>query len=106
MILTAREAIAEMIATASHSHQNCALPTDLTRWAAAIEAELDAREETRQSKAAMGDSLLFRIKGWIGSAAWRVFLWANETNAEDYWSYIYEQERARLRRTGGTDAGE
>jgi len=53
----------------------------------------------------MGELPLWtRLKLWIGGIAWRVFLWANETSEGDYWSYIYEQERARLRGAGkGTE---
>ena len=41
---------------------------------------------------------LTRIRGWIGGLAWCVFLWGNEMSAEDYWQFVYEEERARRRR--------
>lgn len=44
------------------------------------------------------------LRGKIGDLGWMLFLWGNETTAEDYWSYVYEQERANKRKAapGGT----
>lgn len=40
----------------------------------------------------MGDlSIWWRIKEWIGSLAWRVFLWANETTEEKYLAGDYQR---------------
>jgi len=34
------------------------------------------------------------LKQWIAGIGWRLFLWGNNTTAEEYWKQIYEQEKA------------
>ena len=38
-------------------------------------------------------SIIARIKLYIGSIAWKLFLWGNGFTEEEYWERIYEQEK-------------
>ena len=40
-------------------------------------------------------SILEKLRQFIGSIAWRVFLWSISSTEEIYWEDIYEQERRR-----------
>mgnify|MGYP001575279770 CR=1 FL=1 len=39
-------------------------------------------------------SLIIRLKEWIASIGWKLFIWGNSTTQEKYWEEIYEQEKA------------
>lgn len=34
-----------------------------------------------------------RVKQWIASIGFRLFIWGNETTEEEYWEEIYQQEK-------------
>lgn len=40
-------------------------------------------------------TLLERIREWIGGIGWRLFLWGMNLTADSYWKQIYEQEKMR-----------
>lgn len=42
------------------------------------------------------ETLLDKIRGKIGSMAWKVFIWSIRMTQEQYWRAIYEQEKALL----------
>ena len=49
----------------------------------------------------MGELSMWQaVKAWIGSLAWRVFIWANDTTEEKYWQEIardfYENDREQI----------
>ena len=33
-----------------------------------------------------------KIKQWIASIGWQLFMWGNDITVEEYWNEIYEQE--------------
>lgn len=41
-----------------------------------------------------GLSIAEKLRSWIGSRAFRAFLWANRTTAEKYWEEVYQIEKA------------
>lgn len=42
--------------------------------------------------------ILERLRSWIGSRAFRMFIWANRTTNEKYWREVYEIEKAYIAR--------
>lgn len=38
------------------------------------------------------ESILIRIKMFIASIGWKLFIWGNNYTEEEYWQSIYEQE--------------
>ena len=40
-------------------------------------------------------SILTRLRLWIGSIGWRMFIWGADTTEEKYWDDIYELEKMR-----------
>ena len=40
-------------------------------------------------------SILTRLRLWIGSIGWRMFIWGADTTEEKYWDDIYELEKIR-----------
>lgn len=40
------------------------------------------------------ETLLGKIKSWIASKGFKLFLWGNDISEEDYWESIYQQEKA------------
>jgi len=40
-------------------------------------------------------SILTRLRLWIGSIGWRMFIWGADTTEEKYWDDIYELEKLR-----------
>ena len=42
-------------------------------------------------------SVWCRIKNFIGSIGWRVFLWSEGIREERYWEIIYEQEKRLIK---------
>jgi hypothetical protein len=40
-------------------------------------------------------SILTRLRLWIGSIGWRMFIWGVDTTEEKYWDDIYELEKLR-----------
>ena len=43
-------------------------------------------------------TIIERIKKWIASIAWNLFIWGSDFTEEEYWQRIYEQEKAYLER--------
>lgn len=43
----------------------------------------------------MGYTLKQRIKDFISSIVWPIFLWSIDETEERYWNQIYEQEKFR-----------
>lgn len=41
----------------------------------------------------MKDTIPQRIKSFIASLAWRMFVWSNNSSEEEYWEMIYNQEK-------------
>ena len=39
-------------------------------------------------------SILTRLRLWIGSIGWRMFIWGVDTTEEKYWNDIYELEKS------------
>ena len=39
--------------------------------------------------------ILTRLRLWIGSIGWRMFIWGADTTEEKYWDDIYELEKLR-----------
>lgn len=50
-------------------------------------------------------SIKNKIKEFIASVGWRLFLWGNSMTAEEYWSQIYEQEKAYRENLDTTSKG-
>jgi hypothetical protein len=38
--------------------------------------------------------ILTRLRLWIGSIGWRMFIWGADTTEEKYWNTIYEIEKS------------
>jgi hypothetical protein len=37
--------------------------------------------------------ILTRLRLWIGSIGWRMFIWGMNTTEEEYWNSMYEWEK-------------
>ena len=42
----------------------------------------------------MGESLGQKIRMFVASIGWKLFIWGNQFTEEEYWSQIYEQEKS------------
>ena len=53
----------------------------------------------------MGEMSIFgKVKCFIGSMSWKLFLWSISMSDHEYWRTIYEQEAAQVaNEAGGTD---
>jgi hypothetical protein len=40
-------------------------------------------------------SILTRLRLWIGSIGWKMFIWGVDTTEKKYWDDIYELEKLR-----------
>ncbi len=45
------------------------------------------------------ETLLERLKRFLGSIGWKLFIWGNNFTQEEYWERIFQQELAHKRRT-------
>ena len=41
----------------------------------------------------MKDTIIQRIKSFIASLGWKMFIWGNDFTEEEYWEMIYNQEK-------------
>lgn len=39
------------------------------------------------------ETLLERLKRFLGSIGWKLFIWGNDFTQEEYWERIYRQEK-------------
>ena len=39
------------------------------------------------------ETLLERLKRFLGSIGWKLFIWGNGFTQEEYWERIYQQEK-------------
>jgi hypothetical protein len=40
-------------------------------------------------------TILTRLRLWVGSIGWKLFIWGADTTEEKYWDDIYEIEKSR-----------
>ena len=44
------------------------------------------------------ETLLERLKRFLGSIGWKLFIWGNNFTQEEYWERIYRQEKEYKKR--------
>lgn len=43
------------------------------------------------------ETIIDKLRGWIGALGWHLFIWSYAGTEEDYFEEIYRQERDRIR---------